>query len=238
MRKRIVALLTGAMLMMATSAMALPTLDAGYNWVNAPFWTNTDNTTPPANGTSQFALTFEQASYESDFGLFSVTGTALNPGAIDTKFKVFSYSQDPTTTGSGQPGTKATVFFKNDGSVSLDGTNFTAFDKMFGFYFDVHTGGAGDPNADYFYYSYNPFNMPASAAGTDHVLTAFNDTTHEVLIYLDDQLIASGSDRDFNDMIVYGNDLTPVPEPGTMMLLGIGMLGLAVYGKRRMNKEA
>lgn len=28
----------------------------------------------------------------------------------------------------------------------------------------------------------------------------------------------------------------PVPEPGTMMLLGIGMLGMAVYGKRRMNK--
>lgn len=31
---------------------------------------------------------------------------------------------------------------------------------------------------------------------------------------------------------------TPVPEPGTMMLFGIGMLGLAVFGKRRMNKEA
>ena len=30
----------------------------------------------------------------------------------------------------------------------------------------------------------------------------------------------------------------PVPEPGTMMLLGFGMLGLVVYGKRRMNKEA
>lgn len=30
---------------------------------------------------------------------------------------------------------------------------------------------------------------------------------------------------------------TPVPEPGTLMLLGIGMFGLAVYGKRRMNKE-
>lgn len=32
--------------------------------------------------------------------------------------------------------------------------------------------------------------------------------------------------------------IVPVPEPGTMMLLGFGMLGLAIYGKRRMNKES
>ena len=30
----------------------------------------------------------------------------------------------------------------------------------------------------------------------------------------------------------------PVPEPGTMMLLGFGMLTLAIYGKRRIYKEA
>lgn len=35
-----------------------------------------------------------------------------------------------------------------------------------------------------------------------------------------------------------GQAAAPVPEPGTMILLGLGMAGLAVYGKRRMNKEA
>lgn len=32
--------------------------------------------------------------------------------------------------------------------------------------------------------------------------------------------------------------VAPVPEPGTMMLLGLGIFGLAIFGKRRLNKDA
>lgn len=42
-----------------------------------------------------------------------------------------------------------------------------------------------------------------------------------------------------SQLTAYGdNGSAPVPEPGTMVLLGLGMLGLAIYGKRRMNKDA
>ena len=44
----------------------------------------------------------------------------------------------------------------------------------------------------------------------------------------------------FTSTRVLSGDITnsPVPEPGTMMLLGLGIFGLAIFGKRRMNKDA
>jgi hypothetical protein len=36
--------------------------------------------------------------------------------------------------------------------------------------------------------------------------------------------------------VIYEQVINPVPEPGTMMLLGFGLLSLSIYGKRRINK--
>jgi len=42
---------------------------------------------------------------------------------------------------------------------------------------------------------------------------------------------------DYSQLTAIGNDVAPVPEPGTMVLLGFGLVGIAIYGKRRMNKD-
>jgi hypothetical protein len=42
----------------------------------------------------------------------------------------------------------------------------------------------------------------------------------------------------FNDLTTSDSNTAPVPEPGTIALLGLGMAGLAIYGKRRKNSKA
>ena len=57
----------------------------------------------------------------------------------------------------------------------------------------------------------------------------FNETTNGTDTFWLDKSTLAGE-------YTAARTVAPVPEPGTMMLLGMGMFGLAVYGKRRASK--
>lgn len=53
----------------------------------------------------------------------------------------------------------------------------------------------------------------------------------DIIVAFEDLL--DGSDSDFNDMVVGVDDVSTVPEPGTLALLGLGLAGLGMSYRRR-----
>ncbi len=235
MKKKIVALLAGAMLMMATSAMAV-SIGPNGSYLEA-------------NNGIKYYDTGAQSVYLTDTDGYNDDATAfllleLAGYAGSNTFGIYSYTQTNSTVtlgntlqvfaGADSAVTDVTLAFNlAAGTVTNSATNISAnIGQKFGFYittpehntFYTHTSlNAG--GLDYFKVYNTSDNKGTGLFGSD------------VVLGIEDLFLNKG-DRDFNDMVVGVTDVAPVPEPGTMMLLGIGMLGLAIYGKRRMNKEA
>jgi hypothetical protein len=52
-----------------------------------------------------------------------------------------------------------------------------------------------------------------------------------------EDLPLNGSDKDYQDFVVYIESITPVPEPGTIALLGLAGLGMSLIRRRKSVKS-
>lgn len=211
MKKRILALLAGALLMMATSAMAIPLVTYTHNYGNGAGQVDPGGQDLLSNGYVTVKDTATNTGYQRFNDFFDFT--TLNYSSINHFDLTLTYS------GVGNPN-----YFLN---IPL------------GELWSIRTGGTTN---------YSSFKLNPATATVSQTFVVDSSLAPEFsqMVNAKNFFFWFAEDSMGNDefrlysasLSVDGQAVAPVPEPGTMMLLGIGMLGLAAYGKRRMNKEA
>ncbi len=184
--------------------------------------------------TSTATILLEEAGYagQNQFGIYNFNGNGVAPSAGEMLL-LFG--------GSAAVGASAvvqfdlaggTAWFDRNGNDVMDAGETAAIGAVFGFFLKSPDSAGGISNPTFYSDEllnpdgamehallFNTGGITGAIYGDPSVVVAFED------------LLASHTDCDYSDMVVGISNVTPVPEPATVALLGLG--SLAALRRRR-----